>query len=85
MIDFYRNSGEGLPHYIAIIRKKQEDRGFVDGKHYGPHDLEVIRAHLSEGNISSTSTPIDDAHQFKKRPTVPSPTSALRTVHKETL
>jgi hypothetical protein len=41
MIDFYRNSGEGLPHYISIIRQKQEQRGFVYGKHYGPHDLEV--------------------------------------------
>jgi hypothetical protein len=41
LIDFYRNSGEGLPHYIAIIRKKQEERGFVYGEHYGPHDLEV--------------------------------------------
>ena len=41
MIDFYRMSGEGLPHYIAMVRKKQEERGFVYGKHYGPHDLEV--------------------------------------------
>jgi hypothetical protein len=41
LIDFYRNSGEGLPHYIQVINDKQVRRGFIYGKHYGPHDLEV--------------------------------------------
>ena len=41
LIDFYKNSGEGLAHYVDIINKKREERGFVYGKHYGPHDLEV--------------------------------------------
>lgn len=41
LIDFYRNSGEGLPHYIKVIREKQQERKFIYGKHYGPHDLSV--------------------------------------------
>lgn len=41
LIDFYRNSGEGLPHYVKVIADKREQRGFVYGKHYGPHDLKV--------------------------------------------
>ena len=41
LIDFYRSSGEGLPHYIDVINQKRIDRKFVYGKHYGPHDLSV--------------------------------------------
>lgn len=40
-IDFYRNSGEGLPHYVNVLREKREQREFIYGKHYGPHDLTV--------------------------------------------
>jgi hypothetical protein len=41
MIDFYKNSGEGLPHYVQVLRDRQERRKFIYGKHYGPHDLKV--------------------------------------------
>jgi len=41
LIDFYQNSGEGLPHYVQILQEKQRTRNFIYGKHYGPHDLEV--------------------------------------------
>ncbi len=37
VIDFYQNQGEGLPHYIRELDQK----GYVYGNHYGPHDLEV--------------------------------------------
>jgi len=40
-IDFSQSSGEGLSHYIRILREKADQRGFIYGKHYGPHDLEV--------------------------------------------
>jgi len=38
VIDFYRNRGVGLPHYIAELQK----RSYVYGTHYMPHDA---RAH----------------------------------------
>jgi hypothetical protein len=41
LIDFYQNSGEGLPHYVEVLHEKQRQRKFIYGKHYGPHDLEV--------------------------------------------
>lgn len=41
LIDFYKNSGEGLPHYIQVLEEKQKNRNFIYGKHYGPHDLSV--------------------------------------------
>lgn len=36
-IDYYENSGEGLPHYISILQNK----GYIYGGHYAPHDIEV--------------------------------------------
>ena len=35
VIDYYENSGEGLGHYIEVLRAK----GYNYGIHYGPHDI----------------------------------------------
>lgn len=35
VIDYYEASGEGLPHFIHVLQTK----GYVYGKHFGPHDL----------------------------------------------
>ena len=37
LIDYYENSGEGLPHYVQIIHGK----GYTYQNHYAPHDIEV--------------------------------------------
>lgn len=37
IIDYYENSGEGLPHYAKIL----QDRGYVYGTHNAPHDIAV--------------------------------------------
>ena len=37
LIDYYENSGEGLPHYAGVLREKR----YVYGQHWGPHDIEV--------------------------------------------
>lgn len=36
-IDYYENSGEGLPHYAQVMQEKQ----YLYGKHYAPHDISV--------------------------------------------
>lgn len=36
-IDYYENSGEGLPHYAKVL----QERGYVYGQHNGPHDIQV--------------------------------------------
>lgn len=36
-IDYYENSGEGLPHYAQILQEKK----YLYGNHYAPHDIEV--------------------------------------------
>lgn len=36
-IDYYEASGEGMPHYIRVLK----DKKYVYGDHYAPHDIEV--------------------------------------------
>lgn len=36
IIDFYENSGEGLQHYMGVLKKKGYDYGY----HWAPHDIE---------------------------------------------
>ena len=37
VIDYYENSGEGLPHYAAELQR----RGYVYASHNAPHDIQV--------------------------------------------
>lgn len=37
LIDYYEASGEGLQHYVKVLR----DKPYVYGQHVGPHDIEV--------------------------------------------
>lgn len=37
IIDYYEQSGEGLPHYAGVLK----DRGYVYGVHHAPHDIQV--------------------------------------------
>ena len=50
IVDYYENSGEGIPHYHGILQAKALERNFVYGEHYGPHDLE----HVERFNAMST-------------------------------
>lgn len=37
IIDYYEASGEGLGHYAKVL----QDKGYIYGTHWGPHDIEV--------------------------------------------
>lgn len=39
-VDYYENNGEGLQHYVNVLKEKRERYGYSYGEHYGPHDLE---------------------------------------------
>lgn len=45
VIDYYENSGEGLPHYARVLRGQVDDGAhradYVYGRHYAPTDIEV--------------------------------------------
>lgn len=38
IVDHYSNNGEGLEHYIRVIKEKQDELGWIYGRHYSPHD-----------------------------------------------
>jgi hypothetical protein len=39
-IDYWEMEGASLQHAARIVREKKEERGFIYGKHLGPHDLD---------------------------------------------
>jgi phage terminase large subunit len=51
-VDYYENSGFGFEHYVAEIRKRREQHGFVFGDHYFPHDV-------NNGEISNGKSRFD--------------------------
>jgi len=52
VIDYYEASGEGLPHYAAILNGK----GYVYGKHYAPHDIQVRELGSGRSRIETAAT-----------------------------
>jgi hypothetical protein len=60
MIDYYEKSNEGFPHFAKVL----QDKGYVYGKHFMPHDvrarelatgktrLETAESHLGKDKIS---------------------------------
>jgi len=52
-IDEYHNSGEGLAHYVSVLK----DRGYVYGPHTFPHDISV--QNLDEGGKTRRQTLTD--------------------------
>jgi hypothetical protein len=51
-IDFYSNHGEGLAHYVGVLK----DKGYIYGRHIFPHDVNVKE--LTSG-ISRRKTLVD--------------------------
>tara|TARA_R100000234_G_scaffold1165_2_gene1034 strand:+ start:12668 stop:13954 length:1287 start_codon:yes stop_codon:yes gene_type:complete len=37
VIDCYESRGQGLPHYVSVLQKKN----YLYGEHFAPHDIEV--------------------------------------------
>ena len=37
VIDYYESSGEGLPHYLKVLK----DKPYTYGEHWAPHDIQV--------------------------------------------
>ncbi len=49
VIDYYEASGEGLPFYADVL----EEKGYLYGRHYLPHDIEVTE--LGSGKTRAAS------------------------------
>ena len=49
LIDYYENSGEGLPHYAGVLKAK----GYVYGQHWAPHDIKVRELGTGKSRIET--------------------------------
>lgn len=52
IIDYYENSGEGIPHYVKELRKKD----YVYGKHFAPHDIKVRELGTGKSRIETAKS-----------------------------
>jgi hypothetical protein len=41
LLDYYENQGEGLKHYVKILKEKTEQYDWVYKDHIAPHDIKV--------------------------------------------
>ncbi|MCO6551017.1 MAG: hypothetical protein J6580_10110 [Gilliamella sp.] len=40
IIDYYENSGEGLRHYMKVLKDKSQNLGYEYAEHWAPHDID---------------------------------------------
>lgn len=40
VIDHYSNSGEGLRHYMTVLKERADKLGYRYGEHWAPHDID---------------------------------------------
>ena len=40
ILDYYENSGEGLRHYMKVLKSKAEEFGYKYAEHWAPHDID---------------------------------------------
>jgi hypothetical protein len=64
LIDYYEQSGEGLPHYAAVLQA----RGYVYGTHYAPHDIQVRELASGRSRLEAAASL---GIRFQIVPTVP--------------
>ena len=68
LIDYYENSGEGLPHYAGVLKEK----GYVYGEHWAPHRYSCSRAWhgqkpAGDGEESRDRLPDRARHRRRRR------------------
>ena len=51
LIDYYEASGEGLPHYAAVLQAKR----YVYGSHYAPHDIGVVELGTGRSRLATAA------------------------------
>jgi hypothetical protein len=52
VIDYYEQSGEGLPHYASVLHT----RSYSYGHHYAPHDIQVRELGSGRSRLETAAT-----------------------------
>jgi len=53
LVDCYKNSGEGLPHYAAVLDEWRREHGVVYGRHIAPHDINVRELNTGKSRLET--------------------------------
>lgn len=56
LIDYDEGSGEGLPYYVRLLRSRAQERGYVYGKHFPPHDARVRDLGTGKSRIETAAS-----------------------------
>jgi len=60
LIDYYEMNGEGLSHYVKVLRgqggKHEHRAGYLYGKHYPPHDIAVRELGTGKSRLETAGT-----------------------------
>ncbi len=63
VIDYYEAHGEGLPHYVSVLKK----RDYIYANHYAPHDIE---SHSFSAGMSASEVGASLGVKFITLPTL---------------
>jgi hypothetical protein len=55
VVDYYVNSGEGLPHYAAVLDEWRRRHGVVYGRHVAPHDIKVRELSTGKSRLEAAA------------------------------
>ena len=55
LVDCYKNSGEGLPHYAAVLDEWRREHGVVYGRHIAPHDINVRELNTGKSRLETAA------------------------------
>lgn len=64
MIDYYESTGQGLPHYVKLLREKP----YVYGKYFAPHDIAVREFSSGKSRLEIAKTLGIDFHVVPNLP-----------------
>ncbi len=52
LIDYYEATGQGLPHYLQVLK----DKGYTYGTHWAPHDIQVRELGTGRSRLEAAQT-----------------------------
>lgn len=65
MIDYYEASGEALPHYAQVLKRRETEHGYVYGLHWAPWDFAATSFETGKSRMAAAK---EHGFTFKQSP-----------------
>lgn len=65
LIDYYEASGEALPHYAQVLKRREAERGYVYGMHWAPWDFAAKSFETGKSRMAAAK---EHGFTFKQSP-----------------